>query len=294
MIMKQHERSNLAFLNIFAGGVGAAAGRNFLRSHKADQHPFPQVSLCLDTDASTQLPDVESCWIPLSPERVSAMRANPLNFGPEVPIAIRELERLLSADDIENGSRTTRGMTQLSFILHRNHIARSFKKALHALRKQARIQRVMPVIVSSSGGGTGSASQILLMDLLSRTDFRQQLLNGVPDQSLLKPLSFVVEPFEFANRTSDMQAKKIIANAFAFRLESEVMLERGAVSYISHLGFANDQGTVLDDPELMARVLGTVVYEIERNWEHLKARWVDGPDDVASMANYSGRDSLPS
>ena len=63
------------------------------------------------------------------------------------------------------------------------------------------------------------------------------------------------------------------------------------MSYVSHIGYANDGGTVLADPDLMAKVLGYAVYEIERCWPNLKARWVDGPDDVASMTNYAGQDS---
>jgi hypothetical protein len=78
-----------------------------------------------------------------------------------------------------------------------------------------------------------------------------------------------------------MQSRKIMANALAFRIESELMLQQRAASYVTHIGYSNDGGTVL----------GNAVYEIERCWPELKARWVDGPDDVASMATYPGEDS---
>jgi hypothetical protein len=57
------------------------------------------------------------------------------------------------------------------------------------------------------------------------------------------------------------------------------------------IGYSNDFGTVLDDPGLLARVLGTTVYEVQRNWPTLKARWVDHVDTVADFAHYLGLDT---
>jgi hypothetical protein len=150
---------------------------------------------------------------------------------------------------------------------------------------------VTPVILSSSAGGTGSAAQILLMDLFRQPAFRHRLLSGLSSDHLAPPMSFVCEPFAYVNETSQMQARKIMANSLAFRVESEFMLQQRAAAYVSHIGYANESGTVLADPDLMAKVLGNGVYEIERCWPELKARWVDGPDDVASMAIYPGQDS---
>jgi hypothetical protein len=206
-------------------------------------------------------------------------------------VIVHDLERMLAAGDIMNGSRTTRALTQLALIFHREPLCRGLRRALTDLREQYKVSAVMPVLISSSGGGTGSAAQILLMDLLRQGEFRHRLLSGIPSDLLLPPMAFVAEPFAFANEASYLQARKIMANALAFRLESEQMLTQRAVSYVAHVGYANDGGTVLADPELMAKVLGHAVYEIERGWGQLKSRWVDGPDDVASMTNYGGQDS---
>lgn len=222
---------------------------------------------------------------------VRAMRANPETFGETARAIIGDLERMLTDGDILNGSRTTRPLTQLAVIFRYEYLCRALGTSLIRLRQRFKVKTVTPVILSSSAGGTGSALQILLMDLLRQPAFRHRLLGGIPADQLAPPMSFVCEPFAYVNATSQMQARKIMANAMAFRLESELMLDQQAVSYITHIGYANDGGTVLADPDLMAKVLGNGVYEIERCWPELKARWVDGPDDVASMATYPGEDS---
>ena len=198
---------------------------------------------------------------------------------------------MLDPHDILNGSRTTRPLTQLAFIFRREYLCRTMRRSLTRLWQRYKVRMVTPVILSSSGGGTGSAAQLLLMDLLRQPAFRHRLLSGLPSDALAPPMSFVCEPFAYVNETSEMQACKILANAKAFRIESEAILQQRAATYVTHIGYANEGGTVLADPDLMAKVLGNAVYEIERCWPELKARWVNGPDDVASMTHYLGQDS---
>ena len=282
---------NTAFWNIFVGGVGTKAGQSVLARYAADSEPFAMSAFHLDTDPGTSMDTDDRLVIQLTAADVRAMRANPGNFGPIATAIIQRLGRLLSAGDILNGSRTTRPLTQLAFLFYADRLCRALRRSLIRLRDRHKTRLVTPVIVSSSGGGAGSSAQILLMDLLRNPVFRHRLLSGSPSDLLLPPMSFVVEPFAFAGSASLMQARKIIANAFAFRLESEFMLRAHAVSYVTHIGYANNAGTVLADPDLMAKVLGNAVYEIERCWPEIKARWVDGPDDVASTTHYGGQDS---
>lgn len=280
-----------AFWNIFIGGVGTNAGRYFLDRYQSDNATFGMIAFHLDTDPATTLSTDDHALIQLTSTDIRAIRANPDRFGETATAIVRKLDRMLSAGDILNGSRTTRALTQLAFIYHAERLCRALRKSHTRLRERHKTRRVTPVLISSSGGGTGSPAQILLMELLRDPAFRHRLLGAIPSDLLLPPMAFVVEPFAFASDTSQMQARKIIANSFAFRLESEYMLQRKAVSYVTHIGHANDAGTVLADPDLMAKVLGFAVYEIERCWPALKARWVDGPDDVASITNYGGQDS---
>jgi hypothetical protein len=281
----------LAFFNIPVGGIGTAAGQHILQRYHGDGSAFPMGMLHIDTDPATYLDADDHVLVQLTAADVRAMRANPSRFGEVAAAIIRELGRLLRDGDILNGSRTTRALTQLALIRHIDRLCSALRRAFHRLRERFKVSYVMPVIISSSGGGTGSAFQVLLMQKLQDPGFRHRLLGGIPSDLLLAPLSVVVEPHAYANATSLLQSRKIMANGLAFRLESEVMLQRGAASYVCHLGYANAGGTVLADPELMAKVLGYGVYEIERNWAVLKGRWVDGPDDVAFLSKYAGEDS---
>lgn len=282
--------ANVAFWNMHIGGVGTTAGTYLLDRYHGDGQPFAMSMFHLDTDPSTSLATDDQVLVQLAAGDVRAMRANPRAFGPIATAIIHNLERLLAAGDILNGSRTTRALTQLAFIFHRERICRALHKSLNHLRERFKVSMVMPVFISSSGGGTGSAAQILLMDLFRQPDFRLRVLGGSPSDLLLPPMSFVVEPHAYANAASLMQGRKIMANGLAFRLESEAMLQQHAASYVCHIGYANSGGTVLNQPALMARVLGNGVYEIERSWPTLKGRWVDGPDDIASITSYGGQD----
>jgi hypothetical protein len=281
----------LAFWNIYGGGVGKQAGDHVWSRYLADGRPYPMIQFHVDTDPGTAVDDEDRALIQLRRSDVLAMEANPSCFGQNATNIIRDLQRMLDGSDILNGSRTTRALTQLAVTFHAEKLCRTMRRSLTHLREQFKVSFIMPVIISSSGGGTGSALQILLMDLLRQPAFRHRLLGGIPSDLLLPPMSFVCEPFAYVNETSQLQSRKIMANAMAFRLESEHLLQQRATSYVTHIGYANEGGTVLADPDLMARVLGNAVYEIERCWPALKARWVDGPDDVASMAQYGGTDS---
>ena len=111
------------------------------------------------------------------------------------------------------------------------------------------------------------------------------------DEVLHTPLSFVVEPFALAHTHHRLHASKIMANAFAFRIESDLLERQHASKYIIHVGFANTKGTILCDPVHFARVLGTSVYEFQRSWPELKPRLVDGPNVTALGSGYAGHDT---
>ena len=287
--MSVHQQT--AFWNIPVGGVGIQASRCIEKRYRNDREPFAMAALHIDTDPATRIDGQDRVLIQLTGSDVRAMRANPATFGETTAAIIRDLARMLDASDILNGSRTTRALTQLAFNFHLEYLCRAMRNSLIRLLQRFKVKMVTPVILSSSAGGTGSAAQILLMDLFRQQAFRHRLLSGLSSDHLGPPMSFVCEPFAYVNETSQMQARKIMANALAFRVESEFMLQQRAASYVTHIGYANAGGTVLADPDLMAKVLGNAVYEIERCWPELKARWVDGPDDVASMAIYPGQDS---
>jgi len=119
-----------------------------------------------------------------------------------------------------------------------------------------------------------------------------RLTEGLPPGTLRTPISFVVEPFAYTEKHQPVHADKILGNAFAFRVESDLIERQKGFKYVFHLGLANESGTVLDQPADIAKVLGTSVYQFQRHWPDIKPRTVDTVDSHAIDARYTGDDVL--
>ena len=278
------------FLNICCGGVGLEAGEVFSSRYLADGRAFPQVLVHIDTDPIEAAFVEHRIHIGLDGGMLDALRADPEKFGPEAVTILKKHAQYLDAEDIVNGSRTIRCLTQLSFAYHERKIATSLRKALHDLISRSRIKTVIPVLTSSSGGGAGSALQSLLIHKLHQSRLRRLLTEGLRPHLLHRPISFVAEPYALAHQHEAEHHAKILGNAFAFRLESERLERAGMTKYCFHLGFSNRFGTILSDPHLIGWVLGTSVYELERNWSEFKSRFVDLVDTAALAKGYLGSD----
>ena len=288
MVTAIRNDNTTAFLNLHLGGIGSQAAEVFFKRYTDDGRPFPQVSVHIDTDP-LEAPFVDHrIHMGLDGEMLDALRADPDKFGPEVTTILQQHSRYLNAEDITNGSRTTRGLTQLAFAFHERRIAISLRKALHDLVSRSRIKSVIPILTSSSGGGAGSALQILLIRKLHQSGFRNLLTEGLPRDLVFRPISFVAEPYALAHQHEAEHHAKILGNAFAYRIESEHLEREGMTKYCMHLGFSNRFGTILSDPHLIGWVLGTSVYEMLRNWAEFKARFVDL--EVALGKGYLGID----
>ena len=197
----------------------------------------------------------------------------------------------LTAEDASNGSRTIRSLTQVAFAFNERRVIVGLRKSIHRLVDSHRVKTIIPIIVGSSGGGTGSALPVLLPFKLRDQTFRQQVLQGFDNSLLQSPICFVSDPYALAPVHDSSHGAKILANAFAFRIESAAMEKAHATKYVIHIGFANSKGTVLSQPALIARVLGTSVYEWQRGWPELKNRFVDTTDvNALSETGYVGRD----
>ncbi len=192
--------------------------------------------------------------------------------------------------DAPNGARTIRLLTQLAFAYHYESILRGLRNSILDLYHQGGIGGIIPVLISSSGGGTGSALQILFPQALNDPWFASRLTEGLPSGVLQTPILFLVEPFAYALRNQTMHADKILANSYGFRMESVLLEAMHAYKYCFHLGLANEDGAVLDSPEEIAKVLGTSVYQFERHWPQIKGRVVDTADTHALTARYTGYD----
>jgi hypothetical protein len=145
-------------------------------------------------------------------------------------------------------------------------------------------------LFSSTGGGAGSALVILLARLLASPAYRARITRGLSPNLLDTPLAVVTEPWALAWRNGERHADKILANAYAFRVESALLESRQAFQYVFHQGLANEGGAVLDSEEQVSKTLGTAVFNLCAHWSYLKARWVDSIDSAKVTDRYLGRD----
>lgn len=279
-----------AFLNILLGGTGREAGRHLHELAVADQRPFPTTIVQIDTEPRTESFVDRPILIPLDGGKIQTMKASPATFGEICSTIVENYGQFLNPEDIGNGARTIRLLTQLAFAYHYESILRGLRNSILDLYHQGGIGGIIPVLISSSGGGTGSALQILLPQALNDPWFASRLTEGLPSGVLQTPILFLVEPFAYALRNQTMHADKILANSYGFRMESVLLEAMRAYKYCFHLGLANDDGAVLDSPEEIAKVLGTSVYQFERHWPQIKGRVVDTADTHALTARYTGYD----
>lgn len=279
-----------AFLVIAAGGSGFLAAKYIRALFEADNRPFPLWLMQMDTDPTSAGYFDSSVPIGLNGVKIDALRCNPQKFGPTVARIIEHYKDFLHPEDVGHGSRTVRALTQLSFLYHKAAIRRALRQAIISLKHEGGFEYIIPVILGSSGGGTGSALLILLPLALLEPSFHGVLIEGLPPGTLRAPIGFVVEPFAYAEKHLTIHANKILSNAFAFRAECAAIERRKAYKYVFHLGLANEFGTVLDEPAEVARVLGTSVYQFQRHWADIKPRYVDTVDVQVIDGRYQGED----
>ncbi len=290
MIRKIVTQQLVGFLNIVCGGVGLAAGREISERYSADNRPFPQVMVSVDTDPLTADYVDQTIHIGFDAAKVDALKSDPERFGPETAVICQRFDKYLNAEDATNGSRTIRCLTQAAFNFHENEVGLGLRATIHRLVNENRVQTIIPVIISSTGGGAGSALQILLMLKFLERRFLHKLTQGFGPDLLQTPISFVCDPYALAHLHPTPHAERILANSFAFRAESEAIERRHGSKYVIHIGMANTKGTILSDQDLIARVLGTSVYEFEQCWPEIKPRLVDRTDVAALGKGYLGQD----
>ena len=281
----------IGFLTIALGGVGRDAAEQHQLRYQADQCPFPNLTIHIDTDPLlSELVD-ETIHIGFQDDQIDALRADPQKFGRGIDKILKTLPQYLSHEDATNGSRTIRCLTQLQLAVNEAALIQGFRTAIHRLVNDHGVSAILPMLVSSSGGGTGSALQILLPLTFREPKFRARALQGLPSQLLHTPIAFVSDPYALAQRHQANHAAKILANAFAYRIESVSLEKVRAVKYAIHIGFSNRKGVILNDFKMIGRVLGSSLYEWQRSWLELKARLVDTVDSqTLSTRGYSGKD----
>lgn len=283
--------SRVGFLTVACGGVGLDAAEQYLQRYRCDLRPFPNVTIHIDTDPQTSPMVDEFIHIGFKDDQINALRADPAKFGRGVQKILENLPQFLSHEDGTHGSRTIRCLTQLQLAINEPFLDAGFRRAIHRLVNDHGVSTIIPMLVSSSGGGTGSALQILLPLRFREPSFRARALQGLPGQLFHTPITFISDPYALAQVHEASHAAKILANSYAYRIESVALEQVRAVKYVIHVGFANRHGVILSEQKMIGRVLGTSLYEWQRSWLEIKSRLVDTVDSQAlSTCGYTGHD----
>lgn len=278
------------FLEISCGGTGREASRTTVKAYRRDGSPFPMLTVLLDTEEI--YPQFVDIVVPIGigAERLQAIIADPAAYGPVTEAVIHHHGQYLrDGTAIVHGSGTLRFLTQLCTEIHLTRIIRELKRAVRRLRKMG-AGTIVPVLVSSTGGGAGNALVVLLGKLFSDPLFVASITRGLNPHILQKPVAFVSEPFALADLHNETQANRILGNAYAFRIETAYLEARHAFQMIFHQSLANDGGTVLDSPSEIYKGLGLAVYQFCRNIHYIKARFADTVENSKLFGRYLGHD----
>lgn len=288
--------NDTGFMIWHLGGSGAIAAPPLRELSKADGSPYPLYQVLFDTDKANDHFKEEgivdaSIPIRLDYDEIQTVKATPWSFGPTVPRIVEQVAAMLDPEEMENGARTVRACAQLPWEVRRNETADKINQCIRNFLRKSGCKKIIPIGASSSGGGTGSSFSILLGAALQEPTFRSRVLQGFPDGLLRTPVLFVVEPFyrAFANADDPNHTSRILGNAMAFRIESELLERRGCFASIYHLGLSSPSGgAVLDSEREVSRVLGTAIYQYLKHWAmSIKPVKVNRP----LFARYAGQDT---
>lgn len=277
-----------AFLVIAMGGTGRAALRTFMDRYAKDGSPFPLLTIAADTEPITDDAARAKIELALTDDDLTALNGDPKSFGPIAQLMTSKYDWCLDRDASGNGSRTTRIYTQLAMEVHRHRVLRTLYQSIRDLYRGNDIDSILPVFLCSTGGGAGSALMILFALLFADAKCRARMTEGLSPYLLDKPFGIVTEPFAFAIKHLPNHAAKILANAYAFRIESAQIERRNCFQYLMSQGMANEGGAMLDTEREIASSLGTVAFQMCRNWGYYKARAVDTLDGGKNTDRFRG------
>jgi hypothetical protein len=181
-------------------------------------------------------------------------------------------------------------VAQCALAFHERTVVRQIGRAISRLKRRPGVKRILPVLLHSNGGGTGSSLSVLLPWLMKRRTVYARLRAGFDSGLLETPVLVTAFPYSYArNCATDSQATKILANQYAWEKETDQLLYHHAVSYIVSVGYSNSAGIVNDTAGRMVRVLAASAYHFIVNYGYFKGRHVDSLPSPRE-AHYCGID----
>jgi hypothetical protein len=221
---------------------------------------------------------------------IRAIQSDPEMFGLVPQTVVEHYPHLLREDSLQHGARTIRLLTQLAVEVHVEQVIRHLAKGIRQLLRKYRAKQIQPVLVGSSGGGTGSALIPLLGSCFAQEEFLRRVAQGMRVGIIHRPLVVVADPIAYADSVSDRQAHKILGNSKAFRIEMDLLdRQHGAFQHVLHQGLANAGGAVFDRREEVCKQLGIAVYQLCRHWQSFfKPSLVNGSEGHDPNDRYRG------
>lgn len=280
----------IGFLLIACGGTGREAAQTYHAAYHRDNAPFPMLLTLVDSEYL--FPAFVDVVIPIGIDahRLQAIIADPKAYGPVTECVVKHYGHYLrDGAAIVHGSGTLRFLTHMCTEISMTTILRNMKAAILRLKKMG-ANTIVPLLISSTGGGAGSALVIIFGKLFSEPHFVASVTKGLSPHILEKPVAFVSEPFALASLHHETQANRILANSYAFRVEAAYLESRHAFQMIFHQSLANDAGTVLDRPEEIYKGLGLAAYQFCHNVDYIKARFEDTVENAKLFGRYLGHD----
>lgn len=282
--------NSLAFLLLELGGSGSQGGNRLqeLADLGGCRATFERVQFDLDkgqTSTAKFFADLS-----LSPAQAREIKANARRFDPAFAAAVRHVGYLLDPMEVEAGARSTRGVTQIAVMYHLDRVLKAVAKAVASLLARGRFTRIQPIILTSTGGGMGSAASVVIPAVMKQPKARARMLAGLDPDLLMAPIVMAAAPYAYVrNYTTRSQGTKVLANYYATLRELDGSLLRREVAYVVTMGFSNSAGMINDTPERMVDVLATSALQFMANFSHFKGRWVDSVPSAGDQT-YRGLD----
>lgn len=285
--------SSPSFLVIAVGGAGKNSALAIKKRHlAAGKPPFSLTQMIFDTERTDFAKFDRAVDVAPTPETVAAMKANPKRYGKACQAIVQYHPNLLHPETLGHGARTCRSIMQASFELFEDRIIKELREAIHLLLRQGNCRRIIPIVVASCGGGTGSSAAVLLLDIFMDTVKKSQIVLGLPPELVARPVLFCIDAYSHAlMQINDVAPAWILANVYATRVELAEYEKRGkGYEYIFHIGLGNDAGSIFPTIEQVCEANGQLCWEWMANYSRFKNRAVDGLDFYKTTCRYLGDD----
>ena len=251
------------FLVIAVGGAGKNSALTVKKQHQAAGSPFPLTRTTLDTDKTSFAEFDFAIDIAPTQEAVSALAANPHRYGPACRAIVQYHPDLLHSETLGHGARTSRPVSQAGVELFGDRIVKGLREAIHSLLRQGQCHCIIPVVLTSLGGGTGSAAAVLLLSIFMDPVKKRQIVLGLPPDLVARPVLFCIDGYSHAlMQTNDVAPDWILTNIYATRVELAEYEKRGTgYEYVFHVGLGNDSGSIFSTIEQVCEVNGQLCWD---------------------------------